>query len=412
MSYYFSQPASNQQPYVYWANGPVTTPTVAALTLPAIFTTPLTSPLVSGSFTMTGVTTGNGLVYNQLAIAGGDVTTFDNTPIRSALRADVLAFLLALEAQGLTPGSLELVQQMLALYLPVTFTETLFYRYGFDPANGYVDLRPGMRLRFDFEAHQKIDPAPNDVLNGFVGSGTSYYEIAETASPTSTLLAGLDPFLASVVNPAVAPNTGGGGGAIDMHGQAFAYPYFRLFLPKSFSSADSTGSAGLGQSFVLFGATTRKDLEAATTSYLTTATFGSVSGVAATFRGRTVVTPEISMFLLGDATWVPIGTTVRHLVRRYAIVPRGLSPQTASFNLPSQFFSRPMTSFNASQTGQDWTLTWTFPLFVPGQFNFTTNSQSYNGGFQTYSNVLDSFDLPVTGGDDLSFGMPLTTSFT
>jgi hypothetical protein len=46
---------------------------------------------------------------------------------------------------------------------------------------------------------------------------------------------------------------------------------------------------------------------------------------------------------------------------------------------------------------------WKFPALGDGLFNLISGSP---GGYQAYTPVLDSLDLPVIGGDYLSFQIP------
>jgi hypothetical protein len=397
MPYFFSAPTANVQPYLYWtANNPAQSPSMVPVSLPAIFTTPLTTAWTSGPFAFTPATVGTPVTqsYIQLTAAGSVISTFDNTPIRSSLRTAVLALYEALEAEGLLPGALALVQQSLAQYLPLTFTETLFYRYGLDPVGGYVDVQPGMRLRVDFQSHQEIDPSPTDALNGFVGSGTSYIEVVEQSTPSGSLLTTFDPFISALAKPSVAPNTGGGGGAIDTHGMSFAYAYYRLFFPSSFPSADSTGSAAFANNVVLFGASSRTNLETATTAYLQNGSFGSTPGIAVWFRGRTVVTPEVAVVVHGAPEWVTLGTTLRGVLRRFAAIPR-MNPTSVLPNVASQVFYRWMIGI--AVIGNQ--VLWSYPASLGGAVTL-----SGGGGYAYYSPVLDSLDLPLVGGDDILFG--------
>lgn len=392
MGYYFSTPTTNVQPYVFWAPQNQTSAFPIAICLPNLFTGTPTLPITQGPFTIVS-TNPVGATYKITVPVESSIWQFDNTPIR-AVRSDFTQLLVLLEQQGLVPGAAALVQQALSQYLPLTFAETLFYRYSFDPTHGYVDLLPGMRVRLDYQVHQAIDPSSTDYLNGFVGSGTSYLEVVNTPTGTA-LLTGFNPFLALLQRTAVAPNHGGAAGPIDLSGQAFAYPYFRLFYPQNYPSSDSTGSVGIADNPVIVGAGSLSDLNAATQSYVSNGNFGSTTVGAAFFRGRVTVTPEIAISLFDSLTYVPLGSTVRQLLSRLTNVPRLGGIQ---IGLPSQFFYRWMVAVYQSSTPP----TWKFPALADGVFSFANSP----GGYQRYTPVLDSLDVPVHGGDYLSVTLP------
>jgi hypothetical protein len=397
MGYYFSTPVTNVQPYIYWSTSYQASAFGINIFLPNLFTGTPTTPVTQGPFTFTTTVGGDAVrvPYKIVVAANSTVWQFSNTPIR-AFSSDFVQFMLLLEKQGLQPGGAGLIQQAMSQYLPLTFTETLYYRYRFDPVNGFIDLTPGMRLRLDYEVHQSIDPSPTNYLNGFVGNGTSYLQVSAAPSG-ATILTGFNPFLSALQRTAVAPNQGGAAGPIDLSGQAFAYPYYRLFYPKNYPSSDSTGSVGVANNPVILGVSSLADLNTATQAYLTNGNFGGVSGASAFFRGRVTITPEVPILLFGQPSYVAVGTTIRQLLSGFTTLPRmtGLG-----FNPPSQMFYRWMiadytTGSNPAQ--------WKFPALGDGAFNLISTAA---GGYQVYTPVLDSLDLPVIGGDYLSFTIP------
>jgi hypothetical protein len=327
---------------------------------------------------------------------------FDSTPIRQPLSQAFLAFMLQLEQQGLLPGRSTLVQQLLAQNLPLTFTETLYYQYGFNPANGYINLQPGMRLRVDFQEYQEPDPGNQDFLNGFVGTGTSYIEVASFMNASGNLLTGFNPFLAALQSTTVAANTGGAGGSIDLMGATYGYPYFRLFYPKSVASADSTGYVGTQANISLVGASTLSNLNTATQAYLTSGTCSGCAAVQTFFRGRVTVTPEIPVFVVGVLRYVPVGTTIRNLMQGFTNMPY-FAAKTVQVNLqPSWSYNRCLPHAIKTPTA---TPTWNPATFDTMQL-LSGTGQQYTGGYQCYGSNLDSFDLPVLGGDSLVLQLP------
>src|SRR5262249_19593872 len=149
------------------------------------------------SSSVISLTTGSGaLAYNLSVTTSSPAWNFDNTPIRSAVSTGILQFLTQVEQASPLPGAVPLLQQVIAQYLPLTFAETLYYRYGSNPAMGYIDLQPGMRLRLDFEAFQQPNQKGAALLNGFVGAGSSYIQVVESIASNGSLLTSFSPLLA------------------------------------------------------------------------------------------------------------------------------------------------------------------------------------------------------------------------
>jgi hypothetical protein len=406
MPFYFSQPVTGVQPYVYFSPNtltpPITLPFAITLYLENIFTNPPAQSINVPPFTI-APTKSSPMAYT-LTIDNSKASIawqFDSTPIRQALSQAFLTFILQLEQQGLLPGRSTLVQQLLAQNLPLTFAETLYYQYGFNPASGYINLQPGMRLRLDFQEYQEPDPGNPDFLNGFVGTGTSYIEVASFMNASGNLLTGFNPFLAALQSTTVTTNTGGAGGGIDLMGAPYAYPYFRLFYPKSVASADSTGYVGTQENVSLVGASTLSNLNTATQAYLTSGTCSGCAAVQTFFRGRVTVTPEIPVFMLGVLRYVPVGTTIRNLMQGFTNMPY-FAANTVQVSQQGQFYSRWLPHAIKNPT--------TSPIWSPATFDsvqlLSGTGQQYTGGYQYYGSNQDSFDLPVLGGDNVTFTLP------
>jgi len=403
--YFFSTPVSGQQPYLMFIPGPGTSlpmpPFAITVGLPNLFSS---APKNLPSSSVISLTTGSGaLAYNLSVTTSSPAWNFDNTPIRSAVSTGILQFLTQVEQASPLPGAVPLLQQVIAQYLPLTFAETLYYRYGSNPAMGYIDLQPGMRLRLDFEAFQQPNQKGAALLNGFVGAGSSYIQVVESIASNGSLLTSFSPLLAMSTYMSVAPNSGGGAGAVDLYGiygqPATASPYFRLFYPKSLSSADSPGSTLIQNNIAVVGASSLASMDAATTQYRDSQTFPS--NVTATFfRGRTMITPEIPVFLNNNVPiWVEVGTTLRQALRGYTYVPRLGPGFSFSTSWPNGLLQRWIQSFGPPQG-------WTYPGWVapqPTQGRFSFNSG--NNGYFLYSSNVDSFDVPLHGGDNISVSL-------
>lgn len=379
----FSGPVSGgAQPYIYSTTGPQP-PFDVTIGLDQVFTTvPDPSKLpTEGPFVVAQAS--SPLSYTITAAKASTVWNFSagqfdsNGLLRTALRTSFDKLLVDLDALGLQPGRLNAIRGWLAQAMPQTPAETLYFRHGFDRANRVAELTPGMRLRVDFEQHQTVDPG-NDPRNGFVGAGSSYVTISEVPGHSGGLVLGFDAFLSRLTGLSVSPATGGAAGAMDLQGAASQLPYWRLFYPPTYPSSDGTGVSGVQESVVLIGAPNRADLETATTNYLAGQPLPN-DAVSIWFRGRTAVVPEVPVMLQGVSTYVPLGTSVRDVLAGLTPLPRSQWRQVSG-----NVMTRPNTILPAS--GGWPALFWTgVPL----------------GSQAPWSATLDTFDLPLLGGDSL-----------
>ena len=379
----FSGPVSGgAQPYIYYTSGPQP-PSDVTIGLDQVFSTapdpsklPTEPPFVVAQAS-------SPLSYTITAAKASTVWNFSagqfdsNGLLRTALRTSFDKLLVDLDALGLQPGRLNAIRGWIAQAMPQTLAETLYFRHGFDRANRVAELTPGMRLRVDFEQHQTVDPG-NDPRNGFVGAGSSYVTIGEVPGHSGGLVLGFDAFVSRLTGLSVAPATGGAAGAMDLQGAASQLPYWRLFYPPTYPSSDGTGVSGVQESVVLIGAPNRADLETATTNYLAGQALPN-DAVSIWFRGRTAVVPEVPVMLQGVSTYVPLGTSVRDVLAGLTPLPR-----TQWRPVSSNVMTRPYTVLPAS--GGWPALAWT---------GVALGSQA------PWSATLDTFDLPLLGGDSL-----------
>ena len=393
---YFVQVAkANVQPYLFRtlaASPPVSPAQAIALYLPEIFNTTQTSSISSGAFTLTP-TSATPYAYVMNFAADSPLWTFDNQSIRPTLQANYNGFLTALEkaSGGLKPDGLALVRDVLATGLPLTFYETLFYRYGFDPVNGYCNLEPGMALRLDSEVFQFEGTSPSATqLSGFVVTGSRDYAIGDYLFPSGVRKTGFDAFLATLQRPAVPVNSRGSGGIIDLYATGYRRRWYRLFYPITFTGADSGGAIGVTNNMALLGCDSWEALVDATGIYLQTGSFAGVThDIAYTFfRGRMVASPLITVLVNGSPQQVSLGTTVRELVQRIAqlLVAQGTS--IAAFRMERLAGNL----VNATQTALTLDPTVTNPV------NLTANP------YQGVLDQPDAFDLPLLNGDRLTLG--------
>lgn len=377
--YWFSAPDGGNQPYLYVAQNQGTQPPVTIPLDDVFATAPSGSLPAAAPFSLTKPSSGP---FAYQIDVDASIWTFDASAIRPAVRAGFDAFLQALDAQGLKPGRLNQIRGWLAQALPQTFAESLYFRYGFDPAGRAVELSPGMRLRIDFESHQAVDPGKTP-LNGFVGTGRSYVELRQTAGAQGGLVLGFDPFLAQLQGMSVGVSPGAGG-AIDLQGAAFQLPYWRLLYPQSYTSSGGPGYQYAQQNPVLVGAPTRAALEAATTQYGKDGTVPAPA-VGVWFRGRAAPVPEFPVLFQGTLNWCTLGTTLRDLVAGFAPAPW----ITGTVTVPSQFCYRLLTTLGGSSLA--WKVMQPYSLV------------HLDATFYNYGPTLDSLDMPLVGGDSIAF---------
>ena len=382
--YYVSPPTAGQLPYVFF-NLPsgLNPPVDIVITLPAELYGPQQQPITSGPFTFSTSPTAA-----TITLAGQPIWDFSDTsqPIRAAIRQAYDGFILQLEKPGnIPPQWIRQIQDMIASCMPSTFQESLYFRYRFDAANGYVDLVPGMRLRVDYAAYQFIysanQPNGNALLDGFVGGSTAHLHVRGALVPgTGGEAIVFDPFFGSLAHSSVAANKGGAAGVLDLVGSAYQKPYYRLFYPKTLASSDGPGVSDTTQNVTLVGASTLADLNTATNAYLANQTVPVGATIAASFfRGRAAVIPEIGIFLQTLPIYVSLGTTIRQVYAGYNSISRA-----AGQTFPAWSSERSPSAFQFSGV---------FPNFV------AIHPNPPAGATAAYADGTDPLDLPVLTGD-------------
>jgi hypothetical protein len=382
--YYFSENQADVQPYLYYGseNRPSATPVEIYLPCPGETFAPLASdpPLFQARREE------NGKGCRLVISVSEPVWNFQSAEtVRSGIRSAYRDFLIRLEATGQEPEFLYQVKAAVASTIPMTFEEVLFYRYGFDPENGYIDLHPGMRVRVDFQVYQFVGEAEGNI-NGYVGSGTSFYPIVRHRQGREMFL-GFNGFLeriqpTRVENPK-GGDDGGAGGLIDFKKPGRNKAFYRLFYPTAVSAGYSPGSVGPRKHITLVGADTLKDLAAATRQYLENQDVEETAQtVVVYFRGRALVIPEIAVLVNQTATHVPVGTRVRDLVERsVSIAPRNLVDRIV---FPFDRWHGPVQDAKA-----------------PDRSRFTRVPVGRKNSGHRYWNGTDTLDLPLVAGDAL-----------
>ena len=243
---------------------------------------------------------------------------------------DFLEKMEALEAAGsLRPGGTSLIRRLLANQIPATFPESLYFQYGYflrkAPFRQVVDLMPGMRLRVECQFSQLVPDGGesfNPLANGYVAGGQAHYQIVETLDDSGKPVLGFDAFLASGVAPTVTASDGGAGGLIDLGDGRLRKRWWRLCYPAEFSASHATGWNGTRQNVALLGADNLPALKSATNQFFQGEAINTPGAVAAFFRGRTYLVPELVVFLNGVPHYVSLGTTVRQLFSGFSVIPR------------------------------------------------------------------------------------------
>ena len=344
----------------------------------------------------------------QLGVRSGDpwpgeiilhdsVWTFTGPGYRPALLAAFDEFLQqaeGLEGSTLRPGATEALRAVLAPRIPATYVESLYLRYGLfsqdNPACSYFDVQPGMRLSLEFEERQFVPPnAGSGLLSGFVGGPAVTTDVVSRGSPSGAPRLGLDAFFAAVRLPPVPPAAGGAGGVVDLVGATAGLRHLRVCYPaRSFPGADGAGTVGAADNVVLLGAPDLVTLAAATTSYYASGDAGA--SLVGYFRGRTVIRALIPLLVNGtQLRYVPVGTTVRHLLEPFRVLPRlpGIVDHDASDALNYQ---RYLPGLGVAE------------LYQPDSYRPLTLA----GGHGPDSAGADALDLPVLAGDALSLPGP------
>jgi hypothetical protein len=279
----------------------------------------------------------------------GRVETKNNYDARKLLQADLVLLrgtLEDLEDAGVLPAdAAEILHARLAEVIPTAMEHVLFYAYGFISPEKVrqIDIVSGMRLRVEYEAYQ-IAKGKTDA-SGHVGTGVSYYLVSrQTAVPSqqgaaSRLKAALktgnekggilppdtgpaghrdlifDPFFGYLQSKGLSPGLEKSqlipaGGIADLHLNQAARRYCRLHYPDK----PLFPSRNAGPDDINDPDDTCSLYTADTTWTLEKDDFQQYQGRKPHrifFRGRTMIVPEIQVFIQGRAVFVPVGTTVR-----------------------------------------------------------------------------------------------------
>lgn len=317
---------------------------------------------------------------------------------RAQLRSSFDAFQLQLEnmeykTQCLSRGGAYVVAQRVAEAMPLSLLETLYYRYGYDAQNRYIDLQPGMRLRVEYAVYQNVSSQlPQRQMNGFVGTGAGHYYVSRCTDQQGNQLIAFNTFLGTIKPSVIDPNppeSEGAGGIIDFQSAGSARRYYRLFFPPKIAPSSAPANTGILQNVTLIGAEWLTDLYNATSQYVSsgkcaTAAPGNQPILCRFFRGRDVGIPEIKVIISGQQTYVPVGTSVRNLVDMFANWDFNTVPVPPGIGAFMNFY-------------RQWG-----PLQVDSM-ELVKEVLFQSLPFGTFPQGPDVFDLPVVKGDTLTF---------
>ncbi len=295
-------------------------------------------------------------------------SAFDDLMKKAAMNPD--------NPKGLDSGGLRLLQSRIAESFPLDYNQLMYFHYGWNFKENYIDLHPGMRLRVDFQNYQFVHVTEQKAKNGFVGGGSIHVPIHSYTlnDGNGSQYLGFGPFLSQLQsNNRGELTTNGAGGLFDLVKVGSRKKFFRLFFPNEASSA-----AAPDRAVTIVGSNSWKDLP--TEIPLQVDNTGNL--ISFFFRDKAMIIPEIQVFVGNREVYVPVGTTLRQLIEKYANLP---TPMKAQPNL--QAFLGKARARRQIHAGADSTPAYRFLNVVS---NDVRNNQ-------------DIFDLPLIKGDKFYF---------
>jgi len=195
-----------------------------------------------------------------------------------------------------------------------------------------VDVKPGMRLRLENALFQDLvrrqEIGEDNALLGYGSPGTQYLNVHMQRGAKTFL--SFDTFWGHLRERSKTPLTDGdpmlAANAVDLTGSPQTYRYPRIFLPEAPLPSNPTTAANA--QVVLIGANTRARLNGELGGKVTisSTSIGSNTNPGSpqqdpnyrifTFRGRSVLVPEIMVSCIGQREWISVGTHVRQLAER------------------------------------------------------------------------------------------------
>ena len=339
---WYASTATNAAPHIIPA-------TVAAMSsydivvyLPNIFTTYVSTGLPTEPPFVFSTTSNPPYSYKLTMPATSDVWIFNADSVRSNILSAYQTLLTNLVQLNVTPLGWRMVQDAISRAMPQTFAETLYYGYAFVAGDGYIDLKPGMMLRADFESYQYLGPdqTVSAYVDGFVSSSSAFYDVGSYVTANGQWLTGFDAFLSQVTQsgstvppPQTQGSTAsGGGGIVDLYYAQFRKPFVRLVYPPQLLN-DSTADAHISFNVAVLAASDYPTLATATQNLRNAQPLPS--GVAATYlRGRTTISASIRVWLDEQPLIVAAGSSVGNLLENMGRRAPIVIPQSGNPGIP------------------------------------------------------------------------------
>ena len=335
--------------------------------------------------------------YKLTIPASSAVWNFTADSIRTNITAAYRTLLTELVKLKVTPLGWRMVQDAISRAMPQTFAETLYYGYGFVPGDGYIDLKPGMLLRADFESYQYLGPDQpvSSFLNGFVNTSSALYDVGSYVTTGDQWLTGFDAFLSLVTQSgSIVPTpqtkgstASGGGGIIDLYYAQFRKSFVRLVYPTQILK-DSEGKAQTSFNVAVVASNDYPTLDTATDNLRKLQP--PPEGAAATYlRGRTMISACIRVWLDEQPLVVPVGTSVGNLLENMARRPPIVIQQSGNPGIPLSGIVVERSIGYAVTDPSDYSVSKTIPIRL-----------DWNQGM-AYSASTDWLSLPLLPGDHI-----------
>lgn len=240
---------------------------------------------------------------------------------RKSVRDAYESFLLDMEKQKVAVEGQRKIQNLIGDYLPQSLKEFACYNYHFQ--DNRMELFPGVVLRAEYSMYQYVgDDAVSHYENGY--TGTFCQEAAVIVRDGKLCL---DPFAGMLSDgkyvPEMAQPAGGGvlsaagaAGFLDLQFQGMRREYIRLSYPDEFPELSGKGHPEVCYNVSLMASSSRQSMEVAWKNYMDTGISTADSPVAC-FRGRTQVTPCMTVKYQGEEKRLPLFTTPRDLAGNF-----------------------------------------------------------------------------------------------
>jgi hypothetical protein len=368
-------------------------------------------PVFSLAFTISQVSQAK-VTYAQVTVAAEGLYSTDSDKRATMLDAfnlfshqlEILEISLGAEdTGGLIAGSTPIILNRVALSMPLMLDELLPYCYGFSAKSQYVNLSSGMSLFLEYASYQYCGPpeGPGYSLNSFVSTGGSKLSISQNADLTlsfNSFLGALSPGYS--LSPASSCPVLAAG-LMDLQLAGNARPFWRLVVPYLFSGSGSVDNSGSTNQYSvnLVGATTYKDLDAATQALLSgqsacgTESQGSQPVVSISFNSRVIAAPEIPILVNGQQIYIPLGTTLRAVAQRFAdpgpMQFQSVNGYTDGINITLKRWHQTTVDAYAQPTS----------TYSQKGFTFISSGQAPALGPNG-----DVFDMPLFKGDAITLG--------